>query len=120
MSVKKRRYNDLYLEYGFTCFNNNREERPQCMICNKVLSNDSLKRAQLKQHLQNVYLQHRDKSRNFFERHASALEKMRLDSCGKYHETNKNVIQASYYVSLEIARHKKPYTHDKNLIKPCL
>ena len=73
MSVKKRRYNDLYIEYGFTCIINNGEERSQCMICNKVLSNDSLKPTKLKQHLYNVQQQHKDKSRSFFEHHASAL-----------------------------------------------
>ena len=35
---------------------------------------------------------------------------MRLDSNGTYHETNKNAIEASYYVALEIARQKKPHT----------
>ena len=36
MSVKNRRYNDSYTEHGFTCIINNGEERPQCVICNKV------------------------------------------------------------------------------------
>ena len=44
---------------------------------------------------------------------------MRLDSNGTYHETNKNAIEASYYVALEIARQKKPHTIGENLIKPC-
>ena len=89
------------------------------MICNKVLSNDFLKPTKLKQHLQNVHQQHKDKSRGFFESHASALKKIRLDSKGAYHETNKNAIEASYYVALEIAGQKKPHTIGENLIKPC-
>ena len=89
------------------------------MICNKVLSNDSLKPTKLKQHLQNAYQLHKDKSRGFFESHASALKKIRLDSKGAYHEKNKNAIEASYYVALEIARQKKPHTIGENLIKPC-
>ena len=88
--------NDSYIEYGFTCIINNGEERPQCVICNKVLSNDSLKPRKLKQHLHNVHQHHKDKSRGFFERHATVLKKMRLDSNGTYHETNKNAIEASY------------------------
>ena len=119
MSVKKRRYNDSYIEYGFTCIINNGEERPQCVICNKVLSNDFLKPTKLKQHLHNVHQQHKDKSRGFFERHATVLKKMRLDSNGTYHEANKNAIEASYHVALEIAKQKKPHTIGENLIKPC-
>ena len=116
MSVKKRRYNDSYIEYGFTFIINNGEERPQCVIYNKVQSNDSLKPTKLKQHLHNVHQQH---SRSFFEYHASALKKMRLHSNGTYHEMNKNAIEASYYVALEIVRQKKPHTIGENLIKSC-
>ena len=61
----------------------------------------------------------RIKTEAFFERHASALKKMRLDSNGTYHETNKNAIEASCYVAVEIARQKKPHTIGENLIKPC-
>ena len=35
------------------------------------------------------------------------------------HKTNKNAIEASYYVALKIARQKKWHTIGKNLIKPC-
>ena len=65
MSVKKQRYNDSYSEYGFTCIINNGEERPQCVICNKVLSNDSLKPRKLKQHLHNVHDNTRIKAEAF-------------------------------------------------------
>ena len=44
---------------------------------------------------------------------------MRLDSSGTYHDTNKNAIEASYHVVLEIAKQKKPHTIGENLIKPC-
>ena len=44
---------------------------------------------------------------------------MRLDLNGTYHETNKNAIEASYHVALEIAKQKKPHTIGENLIKPC-
>ena len=72
MSVKKRRYNNSYIEYRFTCISNNGEERPQCVLCNKVLSNDSSKPTKLKQHLHNVHQQYKDKSRSFFKHHARA------------------------------------------------
>ena len=43
---------------------------------------------------------------------------MRLNSSGTY-ETNRNAIEASYYVALEIAKQKKTHTIGENLIKPC-
>ena len=89
------------------------------MICNKVLSNDSLKPRKLKQHLHKVHQQPKDKSRGFFERHATVVKKMRLDSSGTYHETNKNAIEASYHVAMKIAKQKKLHTIGENLIQPC-
>ena len=99
---QKRKYNDSYIEYGFTCIINDEEERPQCVIWNKVLSNDSLKPTKLKQHLHKVHRHHKDKNRSFFERHASALKRMKLDSNGTYFETYKNAIETSYYVTLKL------------------
>jgi hypothetical protein len=40
-SVKKRKnpkYNDSYLEFGFTLTEVDDEERPQCVLCMKVLA----------------------------------------------------------------------------------
>ena len=47
--MKKRKYEESYLQYGFTSIVVNNEERPQCATCNKVLSNDSMRPAKLKQ-----------------------------------------------------------------------
>ena len=44
---------------------------------------------------------------------------MRLDSNETYRQTNKNAVEASYYVVLEIARQKKLHTIGENLIQSC-
>jgi len=41
--AKKRRYDDTYLNCGFTCTAVGNEERPQCVLCLKALACDSLK-----------------------------------------------------------------------------
>ena len=107
ISVKKRGDDDSYIQYGFTSIIINGEERPQCVICSKALSNDSMKPTKLKQHLQNVHPQHKDKDKSFFERHGNALKKMKLDSTGVFQQMKKKVIEASYVVALEIAKQKK-------------
>jgi len=65
MSVKKRGYDYSYIQYGFTPIVINGEERLQCVICSKALSNDSMKPTKLKQHLLNVHPQHKDKEKTF-------------------------------------------------------
>ena len=72
MRVKKRGYDDSYIQYGFTSIIINREKRPQCVTCSKALSNDSMKPTKLEQHLQNVHPQHKDEDKSFFECHGNA------------------------------------------------
>lgn len=119
MSAKKRTYQDSYIEYGFIATTVNGDERPQCVLCSKVLSNDSLKPTKLKQHLQNVHATHKSKDKSYFERHGQALKRMKLDSSGLFSQTNQKNTEASYVVSLEIARQLKPHTIGEKLIKPC-
>lgn len=91
----------------------------QCVIFNKVLSNDSMKPTKLKQHLENVYCQHKSKDKSFFERNMNMLKKMKLGATGVFQETNHKITEVSYVVALEIAKQKKPHTIGKTLIKPC-
>ena len=57
MSIKKRKYDDSYIQFGYTSVVINGMENPQCVLCNKVLSNDYMRPAKLKQHLDNVHPQ---------------------------------------------------------------
>ena len=41
--AKNRKYDDAYLAFGFTCTTVGNEERPQCVVCLKVLACDSMK-----------------------------------------------------------------------------
>ena len=50
-------------------------KRPQCVLRNKVLSNDSMISAKLKQHLQNVHPQSKDKDKSYFEGQSRTLKK---------------------------------------------
>ena len=66
-AAKKRSYNDSYLEYGFSFIVRKEEQIPQCVVCMKTLSNDSMKPHQLKQHLKNVHPDLAEKDRAYFE-----------------------------------------------------
>ena len=73
MCIKKERAIISYIEYGFTSIIINGEERSQCVICCKALTNDSMKLAKMKQHLQNVHAHYKDMKKIFFECHGNAL-----------------------------------------------
>lgn len=44
---------------------------------------------------------------------------MRLDSSSSFSQTNRKATEASYVVSLEIARQLNPHIISENLVKPC-
>jgi hypothetical protein len=46
---KKRKYDDSYLDMGFTKFS---DGRPQCVVCNKVLPNSSMFPSKLRRHFE--------------------------------------------------------------------
>ena len=73
MSSKKRKYDESYMQYGFTSVIVGGVERPQSVLCNKVFNNDSMRPAKLKQHLQNVHPQSKDKDKSYFERQSKTI-----------------------------------------------
>ena len=48
----KRAYSDDYLKFGFTSIVTEGIEKPQCVICLKVLSAESMKPFQLRRHFE--------------------------------------------------------------------
>ncbi|XP_067121346.1 zinc finger BED domain-containing protein 5-like, partial [Centruroides vittatus] len=44
---KRRKYDDSYLDFGFTSINENDKERPQCVLCMKVLAPECMLPKQL-------------------------------------------------------------------------
>ena len=49
--TKSRKYNDSYLDFGFTFILQNDKKKPQCVICSKVLASESMLPNKLKRHL---------------------------------------------------------------------
>jgi len=47
-SRRKRKYNQTFVQYGFTFITENDEQRPVCVLCNEILANESLKPVKLK------------------------------------------------------------------------
>ena len=66
--IKKRKYNESYLQYGFTytCINN--EHQPVCFICNQSLASESMKPIKLKKHLTTRHAFYAEKPLMYFEK----------------------------------------------------
>nr|KAF6360181.1 hypothetical protein mMyoMyo1_011133 [Myotis myotis] len=117
-NVKKRKYSEDFLQYGFTSIITAGIEKPQCVICCEVLSAESMKLNKLKHHFDSKHPIFADKDTNYFRSKADGLKKARLDTGGKYHKQNVAAIEASYMVALRIARAMKPHPIAEDLLLP--
>ena len=118
---KKRSYNKAFLQWGFTSICDKLGEKPQCVICLKVLAAESMKPSKLKDPFERCQSELKEKDIAYFERKEHNLKSMRIDSGGQYAQQSESALRASYEISLHIARNKKKAdTIGEDLIKPCL
>ena len=115
---KSRRYNDSYLDFGlFTFILLNGEEKPQCVICSKVLASESMLPNKLKRHLGSSHPQFVNKPREFFARKLNDVKKQ-VSTISQFTQLPSKALLASYQVAHRIAKCKKPYTIAEELILP--
>ena len=100
MSQKKRKYQDNYLDFGFTYLIQDGLQIPQCVLCIKTFLNSTIKRAPLKQYLANAHPSMISKNRFFFELKLSSLKRQKLDRIGMFWQTN----NASFAIALHVAK----------------
>ena len=67
MPPKKQTYKETFLKFGFTSFTESFIEIPQCVICCKVLTQESMKTSKLKQHFEFCRGKLTGKSVNYFK-----------------------------------------------------
>ena len=80
MSVRKRKYSDDFLKWGFTDIVNAGVERLQCVVCLEVLAHESMKPAKLQKHLETKHFALKDESINFFKAKVDGVKSRHPDS----------------------------------------
>ena len=120
MSLKKRKYSETYLKFGFTFTINNLLDIPACVLCQKSLENDSMKPSLLTRHLERAHPEFKDKELDFFKHRKSVCKKQCLDKGGMFFQQTNASLKASYEVSPMIAKQKKAHTIGENLFIPAV
>ena len=92
-------------------------QKSQCVLCMKVLSAESMKPFQLRRHFEKVHPAYKDRNISFFKQ---KVKSTRIDSTGKISQQSKAAVEASYVVSLRIAKAKKAHTNGETFIFPCV
>lgn len=114
---KKRKWSDAYVKYGFTLkVGKDGIERPQCMSCDKLLSNSSLKPCKLNEHFLNVHCG-KGTENEFAEKRKKYDTSATLPTLG-FAPVEKPLIMASLEVAYIIGKQKQPYTAGEGVIKP--
>ena len=114
-----RKYDPSYLKFGFIGADEAGVQKPQCVACGVVLSNDSMKPSDLKRHLHSKHKDYSSKPEEFFERKRSELKSAQKQMYSLTH-VNTKVLRASYEVALRIAKAQKPYSVGETLVKGCI
>ena len=117
-SMAKRKYNESYIKFGLTSLNDQGIEKGQCVVCYRVLSNESLRPSKLSHHLNTSRPELKDRNMKYFKRLESNSKRQRLDSTGSFQQTDQKLTEASFVVSQIIARQKKPHRIGETVTKP--
>ena len=111
---KLRKYDVEYIRLGFI-ENVSNANRPKCLLCHKLLSNEALKPAKLQRHLTTLHPEFATKPKKIFER--------KRDACLKQTTTftmsvtsNQKLLRACYLVALRVARAKKAQNIAEELV----
>ena len=95
---KRHKYDENYIDLGFTYIGSSAFPQPQCVICAKVVSQNSMKPSLLRRHLEIKHDNLKNKPREFLERELRRLSSNK--TCIKATDTiNKKGLEASYMVS---------------------
>lgn len=118
---KIRQYSEEYLKFGFIPAVHD-ERSPFCLLCQQCLTNESMKRGRLEAHLKAKHNAHINSDLNYFQTLKKNFEKrVTLKSLFTAHNATINrTLEASYQISLLIAKSGKSHTIGENLIKPSI
>jgi hypothetical protein len=114
---KNRKYDDSYLDFGFTSTEVDGEERPQCVPCMKLLASECMLPCKLKRHLETTRSSVVSKFRYCYSRKLKELNEQK-GSFYKQASIPSNALLASYKVAHRIAKCKMLHTIAKELILP--
>ena len=106
--AKSRKFSGRYFEMEFTSLVDNGKEKPQCVLCCSVLSNEAMSPLKLSVICSRSFF-------NFFQRQKLLLIWQKLDANGCFQEQSSASLTASFEVALNIAKQKKPISSEK----PC-
>jgi len=112
-----RRYQESYLDYGFTSIEKQGIQQPLCVICGDVLSNEAMVPSKMQRHLQSKHQNHIGKNKTHFKRMLDGQQKQAQVFVKLQSVTDKAQL-ASFQVAELVAKRMKPHSIVESLIMP--
>ncbi|XP_025200617.1 zinc finger BED domain-containing protein 5-like [Melanaphis sacchari] len=114
---KCRLYDESYISIGFTWCGPEDEPIPECIICGKTFTNESMVPNKLNRHFIKQHFHLKCKDIHYFKRPLSCQKKEAIKFTKKV-KISERALEASFVVSQMIANNMKAHTIGENLIKP--
>ena len=95
---KKRPYKEAFLRCGFTCIVDKSIEKPQCVLCSKIRSAESMQPSKLKDHFERSHVE-------FAEKDIELLKKERILKSTGVDSTGHFALISSLSVLLNLRKH---------------
>ena len=122
--AKRRRWNEVYVKYGFYCSaeeEHNQYPSANCLFCPVKYCNSGIVPSKLELHLKKQHPEHQYKSKEFFESQLSAICKQKRSfELQMMNKESKDVLLASFMMAPVVLKSKRPYTELEAVILPCL
>ena len=109
--------NKSYIKFGFSLLNDYGVQTGQCVVCYRVLSNQSLRPSKLSNHLKKNHPELKNKSTEYFRRLESTCKRQPFDKTGNFQQTDQKLTEESFVVSQIIAKQKKAHNIAETVIK---
>ena len=113
----ERKYQESYLNYGFIATGDSHSPSPLCIICGDRLSNKDMKTSKVLSHMETKHLALKDKPLEFFKRKRREHKEQKILMKATT-SLNVYVLRTTFLVANRIAKAKKPFTIDEELILP--
>jgi len=125
-TLKRRKWNDDYLNYGFhrpIGEEENSYQSAHCLFCSTKYGNVNVVRSKLLSHLTKQHPEHQNKSKEFFQSHLAAQKSQSNlfdKQMGRQLIYDKNILLASLKMSHHVMKVKRPNTEHERVVLLCL
>ena len=111
----KRQYSDQYINFGFIELKK-KESVPECVVCLKTLSNESMERSLLQRRHQTNHPEKKDRDPNYFKRFGEIEKKQRLDNTRKQYQLSFFFLNSLNFINVKKANKRNIITINQKKI----